>query len=260
MTKARTTRSRQAGFSLIELMISVLILMVIMGSVFQQLDLVQKRARSEEVKLDMFQTAREFVDQMVRDIHQAGFPNTKMYTYDSANAGVNWINAAKDINNAVGVYYISNSEIRFQGDVDGDGVVDNVAYKLFPKSNADGDANCPCLRRSQTVKAADEPMNQVLDFKTQVENLKIVSKDPTDVKGTIVFVPYKKDGTMVDLDADYGGSMTRSYYNPTDDGRTDPINYIWTVRVLVTVQGQTGDIGTNVKPQAFLTASAQVNN
>ncbi|MBI2681902.1 MAG: prepilin-type N-terminal cleavage/methylation domain-containing protein [Acidobacteriales bacterium] len=261
MTSKNTKRIRQDGFSLIELMVSILILMVIMGSVFQQLDVVQKRSRSEEVKLDMFQTAREFVDQIVRDIHQAGFPNTKLSYYPSP--GVNYVDAAIDLNNAVGVYYITPQEIRFQGDVDGDGNVDVVAYKLFPQTGNDGDKNCPCLRRSQTGKSAALPMDQVPDYRTQVENLSVVSKDPTDVSGTVIFIPYMKNGTPVDLST-YGGSLTKFNFEPKDDGVTgvgaDPINAIWSVRVGVTVQAQTGDIGTNVKPQAFLTATAQVNN
>src|SRR5262245_28918003 len=137
---------RQAGFSLIELMVSILILMIIMGAIFGQIDFVQKRYRSEEVKLDMFQTAREFVDQMTRDIHQAGFPNGKLYSdLDSVSDPANFTPYAMDDRNAVGIYYISPTEIRFQGDVNGDGVVDSVAYRLFPRSTTAGDEHCPCL-------------------------------------------------------------------------------------------------------------------
>src|SRR3954466_11727683 len=77
----RTTKigAAQAGFSLIELMIVILLLSVIMGSVFSQIDLVQKRFRTEQNKLDISQTAREFLDQIVRDVHKAGYPNLRLY-------------------------------------------------------------------------------------------------------------------------------------------------------------------------------------
>jgi prepilin-type N-terminal cleavage/methylation domain-containing protein len=263
MTMMKNSRhNRQEGFSLIELMVAILIMMVIMGAVFSQLDNVQKRSRSEQVKLDMFQTAREFIDQMVRDIHQAGFPNGKLYP-DMIGAAPTYDGYAMDFRNAVGIYYISPTEIRFQGDVDGDGNVDNVAYRLFPQSATPGDQNCPCLRRSQTPKAAGiMPMAQVLDWKTQVENIRVISNDPTNIANTQVFIPYTKDGLPVVFGG--GGSLTKFNYDPKDDGVTgataDIINQIWSVRVLLTVQGQVGDIGTNQRPQAFLTATAQVNN
>ena len=132
MKRQRTNRNRQQGFSLIELLVAIGILMVLMGVVFEQINTVQKRNREEEVKLDIFQTAREFIDQMTRDIHQAGFPNGKMYTAAGQAPGLQ--------TNAVGIFYISPTEVHFQGDVDADGVVDYVAYKLVPQSSNPGDA------------------------------------------------------------------------------------------------------------------------
>ena len=260
-------RNRQSGFSLIELMVSILVLMILMGAVFTQLDNVQKRSRGEEVRLEMFQTAREFIDQMVRDIHQAGFPNSKLFSDIPCTTQPNCPEYAKDIRNAVGIYYMTPNEIRFQGDVDGDGSVDVVAYKLFPQSANPGDENCPCLRRAQMQKPANTtPMAVDLtdQFKTQVENLRIVSGNPADVSKETIFVPYMKDGTPVDLSI-YGGSLTKFNFDTHDDGTSlgaasDPINAIWSVRIMLTVQGLRGDIGTGDRPTAFLTATAQVNN
>src|SRR5213075_1247846 len=62
------------GFSLIEMMVALAIVSIIMGSVFKSIDLTQRVSRSQQVKLDLTQQAREFVDQLTRDLRSAGYP------------------------------------------------------------------------------------------------------------------------------------------------------------------------------------------
>ncbi len=265
MKRQRTNRNRQQGFSLIELLVAIGILMVLMGIVFEQINTVQKRNREEEVKLDIFQTAREFIDQMTRDIHQAGFPNGKMYTSAGQDPGLQ--------TNAVGLFYISPTEVHFQGDVDADGVVDYVAYKLVPQSSNPGDANCPCLRRSQLQKSPSttspyNPFIQAPDFRTQVENITFkVSGSPTSIAGERIFRAFDKFGNEVDIT----GGLTRTTWDPLDDGwSTDPlrpsdpsgITKIWTIQINLDVQAATRDVGARGqnRPEVFLTATAQVTN
>jgi prepilin-type N-terminal cleavage/methylation domain-containing protein len=259
MKNTRTIRNKQRGFSLIELLVAIGILMIIMGIVFQQVDTVQKRNRTEEAKLDIFQTAREFIDQMTRDIHQAGFPNGKMYTSAYQNAGLR--------TNAVGIFFISPTEVHFQGDVDADGIVDYVAYKLVPRSTSPGDANCPCLRRSQLQKADDpstpyDPFGQAPDFRTQVENITFkVSGSPTSISGERIFRAFDKYGNEIDIT----GGLTKTNFDPTDDGwqpTSELINRIWTVQINLDVQAPTTDLGARGagRPEVFLTATAQVTN
>src|SRR3954452_21119302 len=69
----------QAGFSLIELMVVVAVLLIVMGAVTYQIQMVQKRYSVEEQRIDVSQESREFFDQLVRDLHQAGYPNSKMF-------------------------------------------------------------------------------------------------------------------------------------------------------------------------------------
>jgi prepilin-type N-terminal cleavage/methylation domain-containing protein len=260
------SRNRQRGFSLIELLVAIAILMVVMASVFSQVDGLQKRNRTEQIRLDIFQTAREFIDQMTRDIHQAGFPNGKMYGESGQNPG--------DAGNAVGIFYISPIEIHFQGDVDGDGTVDYVAYKLFPQSGNPGDENCPCLRRSQLEKAPDPsspyvPLNQPPDWRTQVENITFkTSNDPTNVSKEVIFKAFDRAGNPVDISA----GLTRTIFDPADDGFTpnavtgapDPSNItkIWTVQISLDVQSPTLNVGAQgyTRPEVYLTATAQVTN
>src|SRR5262249_38304026 len=65
-SKARLSRDR--GFSLIELMMVLVVFLVVMGSIFRLMSNATARSSTEQAKLDMFQEAREFMDQMSRDL------------------------------------------------------------------------------------------------------------------------------------------------------------------------------------------------
>jgi prepilin-type N-terminal cleavage/methylation domain-containing protein len=59
----KTFHSDIRGFSMIELMIAMVILIVVVGGIFGVIDVVNQRSHTEQAKLDMFQEAREFMDQ-----------------------------------------------------------------------------------------------------------------------------------------------------------------------------------------------------
>ena len=61
-----------------EMLIVVLILGTVTGGIFDLMDTVQQRSRTEQVKVDNFQQARDFVDQLFRDINQIGYPSARM--------------------------------------------------------------------------------------------------------------------------------------------------------------------------------------
>lgn len=69
----------QRGFSLIEILVSVLVFTMIAGMAFLFMDTAQQRHRSEADYLDSFQGARLFLDQLARDVHMAGFPPPNLY-------------------------------------------------------------------------------------------------------------------------------------------------------------------------------------
>ena len=69
----------QHGSSLVEMLLVILIMVPLMGCVFQLMNLATSHASTEQTKLDMFQEAREFMDQMSRDLRQAGYPNVRDY-------------------------------------------------------------------------------------------------------------------------------------------------------------------------------------
>ena len=64
----------QSGFSLLEMLAVAAFIIVITGSVFMLLNTGVQRYQMESAVVDSFQTARLGIDQMSRDIHEAGFP------------------------------------------------------------------------------------------------------------------------------------------------------------------------------------------
>src|SRR5215469_3494288 len=64
----------QKGFTLIELLAALGIFLLITGAAFTLLSSSQQRYQTESQVLTSFQEARLGLDQMVRDINDAGFP------------------------------------------------------------------------------------------------------------------------------------------------------------------------------------------
>ena len=172
----RSRRLAEHGFSLIEMMMVIVILSIIIGVVFNYVVTVQKRYRTEEARLDIQQESREFLDQMVRDLHTAGYPNYRIA--GTGGAAPNPANAADPVANspkvAVGLVAVSYTDILFEGDVDGSGTVSSMRYTL--QTTTPG--QCPCtISRSQRDKQAGSPLSndlggaQLLRYATEVQSV-----------------------------------------------------------------------------------------
>jgi len=111
MNPNRQTGNRQSGFSLIEMMVVVLILGIISAGLFAQIDGAQQRAFSEQIKLDNFQEARDFVDQFFRDVNQIGYPNSRMIDTTAAWSPVLASPLINDNRLAIGLVKIDANEI-----------------------------------------------------------------------------------------------------------------------------------------------------
>jgi len=73
MNSARTYKN-QSGFTLVEMLVSVLVFLLISGTIFQLLSTTQRKGQTESQFRDTFQEARLGLDQIVRDISDAGYP------------------------------------------------------------------------------------------------------------------------------------------------------------------------------------------
>jgi prepilin-type N-terminal cleavage/methylation domain-containing protein len=152
-------RRSQRGFTMIELLIVAAILLIIMAPIFRSIQQMTKRNQAEQVKVDLSQQAREFVDEFERDIHQAGYPSCHQ-VYNSANCTSMYNNASV----AAGLVYVSNTQVIFEGDTNGDGTVESVRYRIVDAAgNYPPSTTCPCtLQRSEVTKVAGAILGSTL--------------------------------------------------------------------------------------------------
>src|SRR5437867_1093600 len=150
IAKRATCGNSCRGFSVIELMIAMAILLVIGGAIFRIINLATERSSTEQTKLDMFQEGREFMDQMSRDLRQAGYPNPR----NVSPSVLTQIPVKKDLHAAAGLVKIDGGELWFEADVKGTGEVSVIRYHLDTSTSG----NCPCLKRSQVPKRNGDPL------------------------------------------------------------------------------------------------------
>jgi len=212
------------GFSLLELMLVMLLMSLIMGAALDQISQVQQRARTEQVKVDIFQESREFADQLMRDLHQAGYPSVLMFS----TAGLT--SASTTV--ATGVILISASEVKFEGDMDGTGNVSVVDYQLVASGN-----NCPCVQRSQGTK----PSAGTLSNELQNVQSAGTSTDP-------IFVGYDGSGTAI-TSADM-----------TTTGGKNLLASLKTVQWQIKIKAAIVDPQTGLAPETTLHGQAVIGN
>lgn len=254
-------RFRQNGFSLIEMMMVLLVLTIVTGVIFESISSVQKRYRVEESKVDMTQESRSFLDQLVRDLHQAGFPGKRMYAALPADSSYS---------NAVGLVAVSRTDVWFEGDVDGDGVVDSVRYQLV--ANASG--HCPCtLRRSQAQKVdGTAPDAQGTNWSTEVQNVLNstgTGNSPWTIDGSsaigannTVYSTYKSDPVFrfYDKDGNEVTSMPNDLSSLSAGETTTMLDSIRNVKVTINVMSSTLDPQFKKYPAVSMTGSARILN
>jgi hypothetical protein len=161
---------------------------------------------------------------------------------------------------AAGLVRFAYNDLQFEGDVDGDGVVDVVRYTL----SAPG-GTCPCtIQRSQVAKLAGAPMSQTPSYSTELQNV-INSGGSYTITGT---GPGGASNNTL-----YGGLASQYIFLafnangdavlPTDIG-TNPnlIGSIRSIQITVNVLAKqsASDLQTGRRSAISLTATAQVSN
>lgn len=269
---------RQKGFSLVELLVVLVILTIVMGVIFQQIISLQQRYRTEEKRVDMFSGGREFIDQFVRDMHQSGYPSSKVYSVQPA---------VTDTRLAVGIVVARPAFLMIEGDVDGDGQIDSIAYTICNSAGncatAAGGApggNCPCtIRRSQVVKTALNPWQQPTFFSDSVEGLvnsvglgggggpliitgtsavKVPAGNFVAVTDDLLFNSMKNLPVFLYFNT-AGNTVASNTDISTNAGQTI-IRQIRSVRIGLNLVASAADPQTGMKPSVFLGAVAKLPN
>lgn len=265
MRSQPTTRFRtELGFSILELMLVLAILTVIMAVVFEQINAVQARYKTEESRLDITQESREFVDQLVRDLHSAGYPSYHLYTLASLPSPAVNSNLV-----AAGVVAVSATDLWFEGDPDGDGNVDSIRYTL---TNNGG--YCPCtLSRSDIIKVNNvAPTSQATKYAVDLQNVVNstgsgtaypisgitrygVSNDSyyANFKTAPLFAYYDSNNNLITVPDDLSTSANLTA------GITAAAN-VYRISVVVNVLAASPDIKTGVKPAVTMRSQVRIYN
>jgi len=147
------------GFTLFELMIATVVLVIIFGVVLKALEDMQHRNSSEASKVDTVQETRDFIDQMVRDIHDVGYPPGRVLNGAPSCIGNSGI--------ACGVVSYSPTQIIYEGDLDGTGTVYQITVQLVTPASG----NCPCILQRGVVTKAQALAGQIPTYFTEVNGV-----------------------------------------------------------------------------------------
>jgi type II secretory pathway pseudopilin PulG len=132
-----------AGFSLVELVIALGLMIVVFAVATAGIGQMVQRNSAESSKIDTVQQTRDFVDQMVRDVHGVGYPPGRVVNGNPTCVG--------NANLSCGLIFFSPTQIQYEGDLDGTGTV----YQVWMQLQVPASGNCPCtLQRGVVTKAA----------------------------------------------------------------------------------------------------------
>lgn len=251
-------RRSEAGFSLLELAITIFILMIVMAAVFREVNNIQKNTKTESMKLDLTQESREFIDQFARDVHMAGYPAPRVF---QNYAGL------VDSETATVLVYVSTTDLIFEGNVYGDQYVYRVEYKYFPSDP--NDANCPCVRRSVSQKTTADPLTGYPNpvYYTEVQNV----VDPTPVPGNPpiepIFTYFQASGALVDVNSNTCSSPSPLNSPPSPasgcadiENNTAFVQLIDAIKVNLSTKSRQYDLQTGNQQVNAISSIAELEN
>ncbi len=212
----------QRGFSLLELVVSVAILTTVIGVVTSGIVDIEKKSASDVNKVGVAQESRQFMDQILRDLRQTGFPSIVMFDPTTLTSSTN---CTLDNNVACGLISFSSSAIQFEGDIDGSGVSEVYIQIVVPAGGS-----CPCVVQRGTVLKS---VGGTPAYYTELDN--VMSQN--------IFSAYKYDG---------------SAYNSS----TDALSSIKNIGITLYAQSPTPDVNQSavVYPTTTMVSEARINN
>jgi prepilin-type N-terminal cleavage/methylation domain-containing protein len=236
----------EGGFSLLEMMIALAILTVVIGVAVDGLTQMQHRDFAEQAKTDTVQETRDFVDQMVRDLHDVGYPPRVVFVnkpFCTANASI-----------SCSLIYFSPTQVQYEGDLDGTGTVYRVIMKLVPPASG----KCPCILQRGVIDKTSALLGSAPTYYTEVNGV-LNSGDGggdstygTDLPGPGSYSSYTKADVFdaYDVTAVPVGNCT----DATSCASIDSL------QITVNVAPRSPDLRTGVYSIYSMTSKARVNN
>lgn len=251
----RSKRS-SGGFSLVEMLVAVAILMIVVAVAIEAMVQMQRRNSAESSKVDTVQETRDFVDQMVRDIHDVGYPPGRVIVGNPSCVGTAAI--------ACGIVYFSPTQVRYEADIDGTGTVYQIWMQLLPPASG----NCPCTLQRGIITKAQALMGIPPIYFTEVNG---VLNSGNGVGGATypVSMPgpgsYGAYSTADVFDAYFNDAS--QYVNPVTnlyscDETVNPTSCasIRSLQINANVTASAADPKTKIYPVYSITSKARLNN
>lgn len=226
-------KNRGAGFTLLESLVAVALILIVVGAIFHQMGKAQAGYRVEGQKVDLTQQQRAFIDQFTRDVRQAGYPGP-------LTVGLTPPVPLNNNSISAGITSISPNSLTMEGDLDNSGKVLVVTYSYNPSTTFP----CPCIQR--TVASKDGTIAPA----TYIEVQNVVDPGPQGI-----FTPYEANGAALP-----GLALSLPAGADTHDDTYSKLQAIKSVRVTVTLQGQGKDMNASTPIQVTMTGMARVPN
>jgi prepilin-type N-terminal cleavage/methylation domain-containing protein len=220
---ANPEEGKQRGFSLLELLIAIVILAVVVAVIVSGVTQLQKTNTNQAVNVDLTQQSRQFMDQVVADLHQSGFPSVAMFDLATSTANPNLY--------AVGLVSVTATSIQYEGDVDGTGVSE-VFVQLTPSGGP-----CPCTLRRGAVSKALYAGGTTPTYYTEVDG----------VANLNIFTAYDKAGNVIPLPC---------AATVCADGSS--MNNIKDIGILLNVRSNTPNLTTGAYTNVTMSTEAQI--
>src|SRR5882724_298509 len=225
----KSLKLKNAGFTLLELMVATLLFVVITGVVFGVLVATQKRYKAEKEYMGAFQQANIAIDQINRDIHGAGFPARILFKSTVTDTR-KW---------AVPVASAADFDLILEEDNDGNGVK-WIRYKLTGNTLYRAIAAKSLLGAAATTDAALVPyLENVMNNASASEIAAITTSNP---------------GTFP------GGAAVPIFTFPLYQGAAQVVPNIHNINICLIVQAASRDQQTQGVRIATFTAQASTVN
>jgi len=218
--------NRLRGFSFLELIVSVTILTIVIGVAIDGIATFQARNATEVNNVADTQEARQFMDQILNDLRQTGYPAIKMFDPATLTSSANCV---LDNNVSCGIISLTSTAIQFEGDVDGSGVSE-VYIQLVQPGTTNVCTTPPCtLQRGTVLKSA----GGTPAYYTEVDN----------VMNASVFTAFDSGGNSIALPASAAN-----------------LPNIKNIGLTLGVRASQADLTTNVYPTITMVSEARINN